>query len=92
MNTKRITVDELIDREARNLAKTIIEERLARDNLPLPRESALDIHIGHLLSIDPSIRIQAALRVKARTDAYSESLKAIGLEIDTSDQAVDIDL
>lgn len=91
MNTKKVTFDELVEREARNIAKTLIEERLEKDGLPLPKDSSLDIHISHMLSIDPGLREQAKLRVEAMTDAYSESLRAIGLEMSVV-KPIDIEL
>jgi len=79
---KRVTFDTLVDREARSLAREIIETRLEEKNLPLPKDYALDIHITHLLAIDPSIIDRARQRVEAKTDARSEYLRAIGVKID----------
>lgn len=78
--SRRLTLSELIDRESREIAKSILETRLAQEYLPLPEGSGLDIHLDALLRIDPKIRSQAEARVTMRLDAYSIALKAIGID------------
>jgi hypothetical protein len=77
--TKRLTLEELIDLESREIAKEILEKRLAEQDLPLP-ESGLDIHLDQLIRINPSIVQSARARVEMRLDAYSKALKAIGID------------
>lgn len=74
-----ITLEDLVTREARELAKAQIAAHLATQDLPLPTDSALEIHINNLLIADPSLRSRARDRVSAKTDAYTASLAAIGL-------------
>jgi hypothetical protein len=76
---QRLTLTELVDRESREIAKEILEKRLAEQDLPLP-ESGIDIHINELLSVSPRIREAARERVELRLDAYSKALKAIGID------------
>jgi hypothetical protein len=94
-NTKKASLEDLISREARALATAIIEDKLSKLDppLPLPKDSALEIHIDQLLSIDPSIIERAKTRVEAKVDAYSQSLAAIGLELQLKhSDAIDIEL
>ena len=77
--SRRLTLDELVAIEARNLACEILEKRLASEDLPLPK-SSLDIHIDELLAIDPTIAERARERVEKRLDAYSQALAAIGID------------
>lgn len=81
MNFQRKTFDELVDQEARRLARDLLEDQLARRDLPLPKESQLEFHIEKLLEVNPHIRKDARARVEAQTDAYTESLRAIGLDL-----------
>lgn len=78
MKTKA-SFEELVDREARRLAIEKLEHELAVQDLPLPRDSAIDVHIAQILRRDPSIRERAAQLVEARADAYTEGLRAIGV-------------
>jgi hypothetical protein len=93
---KRISFAELVDREARRIAEDEIERALRSRDLPLPKDSALEIHIEALLATKPEIRSMAELRVIAKQDAHSEGLKALGIEpshsapieLDESDLAI----
>ena len=91
MKTK-FTLEELIDNEAFSLAKTLLEGHLAKHDLPLPKESALEAHINQLLSTNPKIRETAKARVLASQDAYSESLRAIGLPVPELPLPIEIEL
>ena len=87
------TFDDLVDAESREIAKQILEEQLAKHGLPLPKPQSLDIHIDQLLATNTKIREMAARRVEAKQDAYSESLKAIGLNNpNTNSRELDIRL
>jgi hypothetical protein len=77
---RRLTLDELIDLESREIAKDILEKRLTSEDLPLPDKAGLNIHLDALLHLDPTIAIRAAERVEKRLDAYSTALKAIGID------------
>lgn len=79
--SSRKTFDELVDQEAKRLAKVLLEDQLARRDLPLPKDSQLDFHIEKLLEVNPTIREDARKRVEAQKDAYTESLQAIGLDL-----------
>jgi hypothetical protein len=84
----QITMPELIEKEARDLARQFLEKKLLEQDLPLPRDSALEIHIGQILEADPTIRARAKARVEAKQDAFSMSLAALGIEreiVDTTD-------
>lgn len=76
---KRLTLDELIARESREIAKEILEKRLREEDLPLPT-SGLDIHLDQMLKINPRIIEDAKARVEKRLDAYSSALRAIGID------------
>jgi hypothetical protein len=80
----KLTADELIDREARRLAKEALEKELAIRDLPLPKDSVVEAHITQMLARDPSFKDEATKLVEARTDAYTEGLKAIGIGSNTS--------
>ncbi len=91
MRTKFSTED-LIDRETRTIATEILQTHLAKQNLPLPKDSILDIHLDELIRTVPTIRATAEERVTARKDAYSEALRAIGIDPEAREtQAVDLD-
>ena len=85
-----VSLTELIDREASSIARSLLERELAKQDLPLPKEPVLELHITQLLLGDPTIRDRARLRVEARQDAFSLSMAAIGVDqpkleiIDTS--------
>jgi hypothetical protein len=87
--TKHLQLSELIDREARFIATEILEARLTKFDLPLPKESALDIHIDAILAAKPELYEQAKTRVEARKDAFSEALRAIDIEVEIA-QVLDI--
>lgn len=80
MKHKHITIEELSTQEARLIATEMIERELLKQELPLPKDSALDFHIDALLAIKPDILEIARKRVEARQDAYSDSIRAIGIE------------
>lgn len=77
MKTK-LTFEELVDREAKRLATEKLEHELAVQDLPLPRESAIEVHVAQILQNDPTIRERAARLVEARSDAFTEGLRSIG--------------
>ena len=89
---KKIPVDELIDREARRIATTLLQTRLEAQGLPLPKDSALAIHVDQILTLRPDIRQTAKEVVDARRDAYSEGLKAIGITVEIETPIVGIEL
>lgn len=91
MKSKLIPFDELVVLEARHLAREAIETYLAKQDLPLPRDSALEFHIDALLKTKPEITAIAEDRVRARTDAYSAGLKALGINA-TIDRPLELDL
>lgn len=93
MRTPKISLDDLISRESKAIAKEILQTELAKKNLPLPKDSVLDIHLDELIRVVPSIRSTAEERVSAKKDAYSEALRAIGIEpeIKTEAQVIDLD-
>lgn len=76
---QRLTLDELIDLEAKQIARDILERKLMEQDLPLP-ESGLDIHLNQLIQVNPQIVSDAKVRVEKRLDAYSLALKAIGID------------
>lgn len=78
-----VSVSELVDKEARALALDFLERELAKQDLPLPKDSALEIHLNQLLTADPTLRVRATARVEAKQDAFSLSLASIGVERDT---------
>lgn len=79
---RTMTVDELVLAEARHIAIELIEIELNKDNLPLPKDSALDQHIDELLRGRPDILTTARARVDAKSSAYRESLSAVGINLD----------
>ncbi len=89
MRTK-LSREELIRREAREIARQKLEQSLAARDLPLPRDSALDLHIDQLLLHDQGIMALASERVDARTDAYSEGLRLLGLVPEPLDLQIEI--
>lgn len=85
---QQVQLADLIEREAKDLAKNFLERKLAEQDLPLPKDSVLEIHLNQIIEADPSIRARAKARVEARQDAFSMSLAALGIEreiIDTTD-------
>lgn len=76
---KRLSYDEMIDREARQIAREFLQAKLAEMDLPLPRENALETHIDKLIKLHPEFTELATARVDAKADSYSESLKVLGL-------------
>lgn len=88
----RISFDDLIQIEAKALAITILNRELTKHDLPLPKDSALEIHITQLLLTNPQILETAKARVLASQDAYSESLRAIGLPVPSQPAELDLDL
>lgn len=79
--TRSMTKDELIDEEAKFLAKEAIRIELDKQDLPLPKDSALEMHIQALLSARPEFRTLAAERVEAKSDAYSIALESLGITL-----------
>ena len=85
----RVTIDNLIEREAREIARQVIEHQLQLYNLPPPKE--IDLHIDQLINIKGyELRQQAQKRVELKQDAYTEALRAIGLEPNLA-QPLDLD-
>lgn len=80
--SRLMSKDELINAEAVHIATGLIEIELNKENLPLPKPSALDQHVTELLKNRPDIRETARARVEAKQSAYSESLAAVGIHID----------
>jgi len=79
--TRKIEFNELVDKEARHIVTQMIEEELDKHKLPLPRESSLAVHIDQILKVRPDIIETARKNVDAKLDAYSESLRSIGVEL-----------
>ncbi len=77
---KFLSHDERVDLEVRALAAALLEKRLASQGLPVPKASALTVHIEQLVRNSPVLRTLAESRVTASKEAFEESLKAIGLE------------
>ena len=89
---KTLSFAELVDREARELALRALESRLSAANLPLPKDSSLKIHIDAMLRANPQLAQNALDRVMAQQDAYSESLRAIGLKVPDLPLPIEISL
>jgi hypothetical protein len=68
--------DDLVDREARHIARQLLEKGLNGLGLPTPPQSALDLHIEQL-SRNVVLRDEAAERVRLRKDAYTESIELL---------------
>ena len=81
--------DELIALEAQSIARHLLEVELEKQNLPLPKDP--QSHIDIILSKRPDITATAKQRVEARTDAYTEGLKAIGIDLSPI-KAIEVDL
>lgn len=79
---RRIHVDELVDKEARHIVEMMIEDHLNKLDLPMPKESSLAIHVDHVLKHRPDIVDKARERVELGQDAYTESMKTIGVTIE----------
>lgn len=80
--TRTIEFEELVNKEARNIVANLIEAELDRQNLPLPKEASLNLHIDKVLESRPDIFDKARERVDAKLDAYTESLRNIGVELE----------
>lgn len=78
MKAKR-TTDELIAIEARKLARETLERELASRDFPLPKDSVIETHLTQMIQRDPTFIERATALVEARSDAYTEGLKAIGM-------------
>ena len=91
MKSKLMSFEELVSLESRHLAREAIENYLSKQDLPLPKDSALEFHIEALLKTKPEIAEVAADKVRARTDAYSAGLAAIGISA-IIDQPLELDL
>lgn len=85
MITRRLTIDELTDREARRLAiQDFIQEK---------KTVPSDTEIETLLSTTNAYHIIAKQNILAQKAAHEEALKAIGLnsiEVDVLDLDLDI--
>lgn len=75
-----ISLTDAIEREARNMARLHLEHELAQQDLPLPKDAALEIHISQIIEADSSFRERARGRVEAKKDAFTMSLAALGVE------------
>jgi hypothetical protein len=80
--TRKISFEEAVDKEARHIITQMIEAELDKQNLPLPKESSLNIHIDQVLKSRPDIIEKAKQRVDARLDAHTESLRQIGVKLE----------
>lgn len=81
MTDKLMQQSDLILAEARLIAIELIEIELNKENLPLPKDTALDFHVEELLRRKPDILETARARVEAKADAYRESLAAVGIQV-----------
>ena len=72
--------DELIRAEAKRIGIELIEVELNKKDLPLPRDSALDLAVNSLLANRPDIIELARSRVDAKTDGYRQSIESLGIE------------
>lgn len=79
MKSQKVTQEELVIKECRIIATEILARILAEKNLPLPKDSALEIHVDQLIATDSSIKERAKARVDARTDTFTEGLRRLGL-------------
>jgi hypothetical protein len=70
---RRLSFDELVDREARGEARELIRINLEKANLPLPKDSAMDKHVDELLKASPNILANAKTRVEAQKTVFAES-------------------
>jgi hypothetical protein len=90
MITKRLPIDELIDREAHKLALAdYMQEKNITPNKNLPPD--IESQIQTLLSTTDAYHIIAKQNILAQKAAHDEALRAIGLnpiEVD----AMDLDL
>jgi len=86
-----ISLADLIDHESRRIAIDLIQQKLESEGLPLPKDSSLAVHVDQILLLRPEIRTQAEKVVLARQDAFTESLQAIGIEVQIV-EPIDIDL
>lgn len=91
MKNSRVTLEELIIKESRIIATDLLRQKLAAQGLPLPKDSALELHVDQIIAHDPSIRQSARERVDAKSDAYTAGLRLLGLVPEIA-QPVEIDL
>lgn len=75
---KILTGEELIEAEARGLARDWLENELQKQGLPLPKDP--NHHITALLVADPTIYDQAKIRVELKQDAITRALAIVGVE------------
>lgn len=87
----KLTTDELVAREARHLARNRLERELSAKDLPLPKESALDLHIDQILKADPEIIVTARKHVDARTDEWTKGLRVLGILPEALDIEINFD-
>lgn len=79
MMTKRLTLNELIDREARKLAlESFMETNKISPDKPLPPDT--EIQVEALLSSSDLFQLLAKKNVLAQKAAHDEALRAIGLD------------
>lgn len=87
MITKRLSLEELINREAHKLAlEVFMEDNNITPDKSLPPDVAGIVET--MLSTTDEFHIQAKKNVMAQKDAYDEALRAIGLnpiEVDPLD-------
>jgi lysyl-tRNA synthetase class I len=89
--TRKISFEEIVDKEARLIVTSMIEAELDKQNLPLPKESSLTLHVDQILKSRPDIIEKARQRVDAKLDAYTESLRKIGVKLEVI-RAIEITL
>ena len=89
MKTQKFSFEQLVDREARDMARKILQRELHAKSISVPEN--LDDHIETLLISKPRILEIALDRVMARQDAYSISLAAIGIDADFTGTPIEVE-
>ena len=89
MKTQKFSFEQLVDREAHDMAQKIIERELRNKDIAVPEN--LNDHIETLLKSKPRILEIALDRVMARQDAYSISLAAIGIDADFTGTPIEVE-
>lgn len=89
MKTQKLSFEQLVDREARDMARKILQRELQAKGISVPEN--LDDHIETLLHSKPRILEIALDRVMARQDAYTISLAAIGIDADFTGTPIEVE-
>lgn len=90
----RLSFDEIVERLARNEARAVLERELDKQDLPLPKEAAVEKHIDEILRANPQIRVTARERIEAKQVAVEEIFAQTGIsgpEIDLNN-AIEVEL